>query len=80
MEPPLRLSQLSYDPSTGDLRRPPIDSVRAPEDALAGYLDAARQCFADVPAWTETNPHPGTLSAEFEHLRWFDLPAESLDG
>ena len=80
VEPPLRLSQLSYDPSTGDLRRPPIDSVRAPEDALAGYLDAARQRFAAAPAWTESNPHPGSVSPEFEHLRWFDLPAESLTG
>ena len=34
-------------------------SVRAPEDALAGYLDAARQRFAAAPAWTETDPHPG---------------------
>jgi hypothetical protein len=52
--------------------------VLAPESALAGYLDKARQCFATTPAWTETDPHPGALSAEFEHLRWFDLPDESL--
>ena len=31
VEPPLRLSQLSYDPVTGELQRPPIDRVRAPE-------------------------------------------------
>ena len=47
VEPPLRLSQLSYDPITGELQRP------------AGL-------------------HPGALAAEFEHLRWFDLPEESL--
>jgi hypothetical protein len=78
VEPPLRLSGLSYDPATGDLLRPPLDRVRAPESALAGYLTAARQLFAATPAWTETDPHPGGLSAEFEHLRWFDLPDESL--
>jgi hypothetical protein len=57
-----------------------MDRVRAPEDALAGYLDAARQRFAAAPTWTETNPHPGALSAEFEHLRWFELPEGSLIG
>jgi hypothetical protein len=78
VEPPLRLAQLSYDPETGDLRRPPLDRVRATEDALAGYLDAARQRLAAAPVWTQSGPHEGALSAEFEHLRWFDLPAESL--
>ncbi len=65
-------------PATCDAR-PSTTSAR-PRTRLAGYLDAARQRFAAAPAWTETDPHPGTLSAEFEHLRWFDLPAESLDG
>ena len=78
VEPPLRLTQLSYDPLTGELRRPPVDSVRAPESALAGYLETARQLMTAAPGWTQTDPHPGALSAEFEHLRWFDLPEESL--
>ncbi|MGZ6993260.1 MAG: aminotransferase class V-fold PLP-dependent enzyme [Ilumatobacteraceae bacterium] len=78
VEPPLRLTQLSYDPATGELIRPPVDSVRAAESALAGYLETARQLMTAAPAWTQTGPHPGALSAEFEHLRWFDLPAESL--
>ena len=78
IEPPLRLSQLSYDPATGDLRRPPVDRARASEDALGGYLDAARVRFDAATAWTQTTPHAGALSAEFEHLRWFDLPDESL--
>jgi selenocysteine lyase/cysteine desulfurase len=78
VEPPLRLSQLSYDPITGDLRRPAIDHVRAPETALAGYLESARLRFDAAPSWTEADPSPGTLSAAFEHLRWFDLPDGSL--
>ncbi len=80
VEPPLRLSHLSYDSATGELVRPPIDRVRAPETALASYLEAARLQFASAPSWNQTSPHPGALSAEFEHLRWFDLPDESLIG
>ncbi len=79
VEPPLRLSQLSYDPATGNLVRPPVDRVRAPESALAGYLDAARERFATATPWTDTARHTDKLSAAFENLRWFDLPAESLN-
>ena len=57
-----------------------MPDVRAGEDALAGYLAEARSRFAAAPAWTESDPHPGALSAEFEHLRWFDLPDASLVG
>jgi len=78
IEPPLHLAQLSYDPSTGDLVRPPVDRVRAPESALAGYLEIARARFAAATPWTDTARHTGTLSDAFENLRWFDLPAESL--
>ena len=79
VEPPLRLAQLSYDPATGELVRPPVDRVRAPESALAGYLDVARERFAAAAAWTDTARHTGRLSDAFENLRWFDLPAESLN-
>jgi selenocysteine lyase/cysteine desulfurase len=78
VEPPLRLSQLSYDPATGELRHPRLRNDRASEAVLAGYLDEARQRFELAPPWTETSPHPGGLSAAFEHLRWFELPAASL--
>ena len=78
IEPPLRLSQLTYDPATGELVRPQLDCVHAPETALAGYLDTARQVMAAAPAWKQTDPHPGALSVAFEHLRWFDLPDDSL--
>ena len=78
VEPPLRLSQLSYDQTTGELLRPPLDVARADEDALAGYLDAARSLFESTDSWDAHEPHGGVLSAEFEHLRWFDLPRQSL--
>jgi selenocysteine lyase/cysteine desulfurase len=78
VEPPLRLSQLTYDETTGDLTRPPLVDARAGEDALASYLESARTLFAAAPSWTPTEPQRGVLSAEFEHLRWFDLPDQSL--
>ena len=78
VEPPLRLSQLSYDAATGELIRPPVDEARAPESALAGYLDAARALFAAAEGWTDDGTNRASLSASFEHLRWFDLPEQSL--
>ncbi|HEX2783063.1 MAG TPA: aminotransferase class V-fold PLP-dependent enzyme [Ilumatobacteraceae bacterium] len=78
VEPPLRLSQLSYDPTTGELIRPSLECVRAPESALAGYLDAARAMMEAAPVWAQTDPQAGALSEAFEHLRWFELPAGSL--
>ncbi|CAN5536272.1 aminotransferase class V-fold PLP-dependent enzyme [soil metagenome] len=78
IEPPLRLSQLSYDAATGNMVRPPVDLIRAPESALAGYLDAAREHFDAALPWIESERHTNGLSAAFENLRWFDLPAESL--
>ena len=78
VEPPLRLSHLSYDPATGELVRPPVDGIRAPESALADHLAAARQRLASAVGWSEAGPPPGALTEEFEHLRWFDLPAASL--
>mgnify|MGYP000271257598 CR=1 FL=1 len=89
LEPPLRLSQVSYD-ADGRLVYPHHDD-RAPESALAGYLAEAEAVFAAGPSAPEpsgavgttgdgTPPHaaPARLSADFEHLRWFDLPEVCL--
>ena len=80
VEPPLRLSQLFYDPATGELVRPPVDKVRAPESTLVDYLAQARSLLTSAPEWSaaEGNGAAGPMSAAFEHLRWFDLPNESL--
>lgn len=80
VEPPLRLTQLTFG-SDGALDYPRrVD--RAPESALAGYLHEARALLAALPdpAVDGVMPHlaDDRLSADFEHLRWFDLPAESL--
>ena len=75
VEPPFRLTALSYDEQTGELVVPELPHDRAPEAALAGYLDEARRILADADggpggdAW---------VSEDFEHLRWFELPAGCL--
>lgn len=78
VEPRLRLGQLRYDTATGDLVVPQLGHDRAPESALVGYLAEARERFAAVTGGAHAAPEAGRLSAEFEHLRWFELPAESL--
>ncbi len=80
VEPPVRLDQLSYD-EQGVLTFLRHDD-RAPESALADYLTEARELLLSLP-----DPYAGgesahvadeRLSADFESLRWFELPAASL--
>ena len=74
-EPPLRLAHVRYD-ADGVMQYPRHDA-RAPDSALAGYLEEARALFAR--AADPSPPEPGDLvSADFEHLRWFELPAGCL--
>jgi len=74
-DPPLRLSHVAYG-DDGQMRYPRHDD-RAPETALAGYLAEARRLLAGPS--TSDLPGPGNLvSADFEHLRWFELPAGCL--
>lgn len=74
VEPPLRLSQLSYE--GGTLRYPRREETVG-EEALAGYLEYARELLGGLPDLASENVAT-TLGPDFEHLRWFDLPAESL--
>ncbi len=72
-EPLLRLHELGYDPASGELRYPRHDQ-RLSEEALPGFIEEARKLAQSMPAWS---PPPSTnLSADFEALRWFELPAE----
>lgn len=73
VEPPLRLRHLHYDAVTGALVVPSLAHDRAPESALAGYLDEARSLFSHSTGSLDDTP--AGLSEDFEHLRWFDLPA-----
>ncbi|WP_344620165.1 aminotransferase class V-fold PLP-dependent enzyme [Dactylosporangium salmoneum] len=73
VEPPLRLSSVTYSPE-GALTWP-ARHERAPESDLAGYLRYARELCDSLPVGEEPS---GVVSANFEALRWFDLPAVSL--
>jgi selenocysteine lyase/cysteine desulfurase len=74
VEPPLRLHQVRYA-EDGTMTYPHHED-RAPESDLKAYLDQAAEVLAsadppgDLPA--------AEVSADFEHLRWFDLPAVCL--
>ncbi|GAA0943443.1 aminotransferase class V-fold PLP-dependent enzyme [Kribbella koreensis] len=71
VEPPMRLSQVGYD-ADGQLRYPRHDD-KAPESALAGYLAEARTLLSACQHKdSQTEAH---VNDEFDHLRWFDLPA-----
>jgi len=76
-EPPLRLRQVTYD--AHGLLAYPRHQDRAPESALQGYLEEARNLLQHAtPAFDEPIDH--LVSADFEHLRWFDLPPACLAG
>jgi selenocysteine lyase/cysteine desulfurase len=78
VEPPLRLHQVHYDPATGAMCYPRHDEP-VPESALAGYLaEAERIVSAPRPPRPRPAGDPAPLSADFEQLRWFELPTECL--
>ena len=74
VEPPLRLSQLHY--VDGVLTYPRHDD-KAPESDLATYLDEAHALMDSLPEPGD-DVHAGSVSVDFEHLRWFELPAVCL--
>jgi selenocysteine lyase/cysteine desulfurase len=73
VEPPLRLSQLSYD-ADGVLVYP-AHGETAPESQLEAYLTEARALLAGARAAADGE---GSVNADFDHLRWFDLPKSCL--
>jgi selenocysteine lyase/cysteine desulfurase len=79
VEPPLRLSALSYD-QDGRLRWPGGAAARerAGEDALPRYLARAHELLASLTTASRPAAPLNGVSERFEELRWFDLPAECL--
>lgn len=79
-EPPMRLSQVRYD-AEGQLVYPQVHD-RAPESALADYLEQAAVLLDSLPdpvtATLGDLDTAGTVTEDFEHLRWFDMAAGSL--
>jgi selenocysteine lyase/cysteine desulfurase len=78
VEPPLRLAQVGYDPDTGAMTYPRHDEP-VPESALPGYLDEARRIAAAATGCPPDGDLSAVVSADFEHLRWFELPAVCLE-
>jgi selenocysteine lyase/cysteine desulfurase len=77
VEPPLRLSQVSYGPD-GVLHYPEHRD-RAPETDLVGYLEHAHAYLESLPddLGPQASEQEG-ISADFTALQWFDLPAACL--
>ena len=78
VEPQLRLRRISYDES--GVMRYPLHHDLAPETDLERYLQEATALLTGAP-----RPAPQaaagpvrSVSEDFEHLRWFDLPADCL--
>jgi selenocysteine lyase/cysteine desulfurase len=77
VEPPLRLTQVSYE-ADGAMSYP-VHDERAPESALAGYLDEARALFASRSQVEACDRAASGIGEEFERLRWFELPAVCVE-
>jgi hypothetical protein len=75
VEPPISLRAISYD---GGVASMPSERMTGGEDLLAQQLEdaAAILAAADGP---DLEQHPGQVSPDFEHLRWFDLPPVCLE-
>jgi selenocysteine lyase/cysteine desulfurase len=74
--PPLRLSDIGY--AADGAVTAPARPARVGEEALAGYLDQAREVLAARA--DQIDDDPAGLPAEFEALRWFPLPSACLAG
>jgi selenocysteine lyase/cysteine desulfurase len=83
-EPPLRLTEVRYD--EGGRMVYPRHHDRAGPEVLPDYLDRARARFAaaaDAAAGRSSGPAEvpvpaGQVTADFDALRWFDLPPACL--
>ena len=78
-EPALRLREVSY--GEDGYMHYPIHHDRAPESALAEYLNDAQQLAlkrANRPSASAQTPVVPKMSDSFESLRWFELPHDCL--
>ncbi|MEJ7833550.1 MAG: aminotransferase class V-fold PLP-dependent enzyme [Nocardioides sp.] len=72
--PPLSLHAISY---AGGRPSMPTNESTGGEDLLADHLREGALILAAAAA-PDLSSHPGNVSADFEHLRWFDLPPSCL--
>ncbi len=73
VEPPLRLGAITYD-ETG--MHAPTSRLTGDESLLGRHLSDGAKILAEAPE-PDLTP-PASLSPDFEHLRWFDLPASAI--
>ncbi len=73
VEPPLRLHDVTYD---GQGMHAPTSRLSGGEELLAEHLRDGAALLAAAPD-PDLTP-PTSTSADFEHLRWFDLPAGAV--
>ncbi|MGB0101216.1 MAG: aminotransferase, partial [Nocardioides sp.] len=74
--PPLSLHDISYAGGRVSMPRHAADATGG-EELLAEHLRESAAILAAAPE-PDLDSHPGNVSADFEHLRWFDLPSGSL--
>ncbi len=72
--PPLSLHAVSY--AGGEVSLPAHHRTGG-EELLADHLRDGERILREA-ASPDLDSHPGSLSADFEQLRWFDLPAVCL--
>jgi selenocysteine lyase/cysteine desulfurase len=73
-ESPMSLRDVRYVNGRPEL---PPELPQAGVEALAGYLTEGQRILAGLPEPGE-NPESGQFSADFEALRWFEIPPESV--
>jgi selenocysteine lyase/cysteine desulfurase len=74
VEPPLRLGSITYD---DEGMHAPTSQRAADESLLQQHLDDGAKILTDA-CEPDLSPPPA-VSEDFEHLRWFDLPATALE-
>lgn len=75
VEPPIRLRDIQYSPE-GDVTFP-RGTARAGEEMLAEQLRQGARIL-DAASPPDLGDPASVLSADFEHLRWFELAAASI--
>ena len=73
--PPLSLHDISY---AGGVPSMPSDRATGGEELLVEQLREGAAILAAAQG-PDLADHPASLSADFEHLRWFDLPRECIE-
>lgn len=75
VEPPNRLADVRF--ADDGVSFPPTGTTGG-EELLAQHLADAAVILAAAPE-PDLDDHPANVSADFEHLRWFDLPASTIE-